>query len=338
MPTRSQVLGYLQDIREATPEDPVNNIQIADYLEALINHITADGEWDPVAQMAVAAAKANKSGDTFTGTVIAPKYTASAASGGLAEMQLLQLGNSNWGIRAVPNSADLGFWDYSAGAYRMRITGNGYLVLGGSDNGLARLQTPTLSLGVDTWQFSSDGVSRLFYSSSGLTYHRVPLAGGHYFRFDTVETYRMTKEVFGQYGDSFNDITQAMYSAPLGAASRSFTHRKETDGVSYRFFDWDGSTARDWWNVYSNTQKMIVGQIINLNYGSNVGLGTFNPDSSALLDLTSTTKGLLLPRMTTTERNAIPVSAARKGLVIMNTTTNKINVYNGSAWEAVTSA
>jgi hypothetical protein len=65
-----------------------------------------------------------------------------------------------------------------------------------------------------------------------------------------------------------------------------------------------------------------------------VGFGTSTPSEKALLDLTSTTKGFLPPRMTTTERNAITSPVA--GLMIYNTTTNKLNVYT-TAWEAVTS-
>lgn len=68
----------------------------------------------------------------------------------------------------------------------------------------------------------------------------------------------------------------------------------------------------------------------------NVGIGTTNPNASALLDVSSVTKGLLPPRMTTTQRNAIASPSA--GLLIYNTTTNKLNVYTGSVWEAVTSA
>ena len=36
-----------------------------------------------------------------------------------------------------------------------------------------------------------------------------------------------------------------------------------------------------------------------------VGIGTATPSSSALLHINSTTKGLLIPMMSTTERNAI---------------------------------
>lgn len=66
------------------------------------------------------------------------------------------------------------------------------------------------------------------------------------------------------------------------------------------------------------------------------------PDASAVLDLRSPVtgesggRGLLLPRMDTTTRDAIASPAA--GLLIYNTTLNKLNFYNGTAWEVVTSA
>lgn len=60
------------------------------------------------------------------------------------------------------------------------------------------------------------------------------------------------------------------------------------------------------------------------------------PSSKAVLDLISTTKGALLPRMTTTQRDAI--TSVPTGLIVYNTSTNKLNFYSGSAWEAVTSA
>lgn len=58
--------------------------------------------------------------------------------------------------------------------------------------------------------------------------------------------------------------------------------------------------------------------------------------ASAQLEIGSTTRGLLIPRMTTTQRDAIASPA--EGLEIYNLTTHKKNIYTGSAWEAVTSA
>jgi hypothetical protein len=61
-----------------------------------------------------------------------------------------------------------------------------------------------------------------------------------------------------------------------------------------------------------------------------VGIGTNTPQASAMLDVSSTDKGFLPPRMTTTQRNAIANKAA--GLMIYNTVTNCIEIYNGSNW------
>ena len=61
-----------------------------------------------------------------------------------------------------------------------------------------------------------------------------------------------------------------------------------------------------------------------------VGIGTASPDASAQLDVSSTTRGLLPPRMDSTQRNAIVSPAA--GLTIYNTTLKSFQVYNGTAW------
>jgi hypothetical protein len=59
-------------------------------------------------------------------------------------------------------------------------------------------------------------------------------------------------------------------------------------------------------------------------------------DASALVQFDSTTKGVLGPRMTTTQINAI-VSPA-KGLEVFNTTLNKKCFYDGTSWQQVTTS
>ncbi len=63
--------------------------------------------------------------------------------------------------------------------------------------------------------------------------------------------------------------------------------------------------------------------------GQSVGIGT-TPAASAQLDVSSTNKGFLPPRMTTSERDLI--SSPATGLVIFNTTTNSLEIRNSSAW------
>jgi N-acetylneuraminic acid mutarotase len=69
--------------------------------------------------------------------------------------------------------------------------------------------------------------------------------------------------------------------------------------------------------------KFFIIIIILLGLGSdvicqgNIGIGTTSPHASALLDLQSNAKGLLIPRMTKTERNAIASPAT--GLLVFQT-------------------
>ena len=61
-----------------------------------------------------------------------------------------------------------------------------------------------------------------------------------------------------------------------------------------------------------------------------IGIGTNSPNASSTMEIASTTKGFLPPRMTTTQKNAIASPAT--GLMVYDTTLNLISVYNGTTW------
>lgn len=71
---------------------------------------------------------------------------------------------------------------------------------------------------------------------------------------------------------------------------------------------------------------------VRIDSSGNVGIGG-TAAASALLDLSTTTKAFLPPRMTTTQRDAI--ASPTGGLVIYNSTTNLLNFHNGTSWGAV---
>ena len=68
---------------------------------------------------------------------------------------------------------------------------------------------------------------------------------------------------------------------------------------------------------------------------NSIGVGTITPNSSSILDLTSTTDGLLVPRMTTAQRSAI-VSPAN-GLLVYDLTTNCFWVRKNTVWVQIIS-
>jgi hypothetical protein len=70
------------------------------------------------------------------------------------------------------------------------------------------------------------------------------------------------------------------------------------------------------------------------NNGSSVGIGTTTPNNSAALEISSNSKGILLPSMTLAQRNSINTPAT--GLLIFQTdNTPGFYFYNGTAWVAM---
>lgn len=71
---------------------------------------------------------------------------------------------------------------------------------------------------------------------------------------------------------------------------------------------------------YWNGSSWVINSSNLFNNGGNIGIGTAAPNTSAALDINSTSGSLLIPRMTTTQRNILTET---EGMVIYNTTDMK---------------
>jgi hypothetical protein len=71
--------------------------------------------------------------------------------------------------------------------------------------------------------------------------------------------------------------------------------------------------------------------LLNPN-GGQVGIRTSSPATSATLEIAGTTGALLVPRLTTTERNAL---TAANGMILYNTTDNQMQARVNGAWVAL---
>ena len=85
--------------------------------------------------------------------------------------------------------------------------------------------------------------------------------------------------------------------------------------------------------VLESTSNATKGKVLIQPTSGVVGMGTTNPDQSAVLELASTSRGFIVPRMTQAQRDTI-VSPAT-GLQVYNTSTNALNYYNGSSWTSL---
>ena len=90
-------------------------------------------------------------------------------------------------------------------------------------------------------------------------------------------------------------------------------------------------------NFFRITLALLFAATLNTGYAQiKIGDNPGTIDPSAVLDVESTTKGLLLPRMTTAEMNLIATPA--DGLMIYNTTANCTYLRKGGVWTSLCSA
>ncbi len=70
--------------------------------------------------------------------------------------------------------------------------------------------------------------------------------------------------------------------------------------------------------------------LMTVKDNGSMSIGNSKPDASAQLDVSSSNKGLLLPKMDETQRNNISNSVP--GLIIYNTTASCLQMYDGNKW------
>lgn len=66
-------------------------------------------------------------------------------------------------------------------------------------------------------------------------------------------------------------------------------------------------------------QLIFIVLLISFSVTAQTGIGTTTPNASAKLEIASTDKGLLIPRMTKSQREAITLSSAANGLMVYQT-------------------
>jgi microcystin-dependent protein len=71
-----------------------------------------------------------------------------------------------------------------------------------------------------------------------------------------------------------------------------------------------------------------------------IGIGTTTPDQKAALDISSTTKGVLLPRLTAAQQVTLAASLtpAEAGMLVTDATTGKLVTWGGSAFQPTATA
>ena len=103
-------------------------------------------------------------------------------------------------------------------------------------------------------------------------------------------------------------------------------------GAGFPAYSFDGNPQVGMFGISTGNFGLSAGGVEKMRIGTGgIGINTLASNvASATLQIDSTTQGVLFPRMTTTQKNAIASPAT--GLVVYDSTTNKLCCYNGSTW------
>ncbi len=149
----------------------------------------------------------------------------------------------------------------------------------------------------------------------------------------------LSTKTAGTYG--INQIGAILYiSSIVGGTPAGSTANILAPG--YYYFDgliWQSiggaSASGTPFNLDGTTTDADSNKTASIVRAGAVAIGSATVDTNAILDLTSTSKGLLLPRLTPVEREAIV--APTNGMLIYNTVESCINIYNVAAgkWKSI---
>lgn len=263
-------------------------------------------------------------------------------NGGNTIARMYRLGSV--GILSLENSG-------TSGVYFNGADSNASYVAGYLNVGYLSISNPA-SLSVKGKNSTSATTTALFENDSGTELMRIYDDG----KFHLANTHTVLYSEAGTNGRNSMGMGQAIrtdsHFAVRNASSRSYglTVEDSSGNVNaqfgsisllshvasqdYHLFQ-GGSIVK--FEQYSNGSNIMAFRSNGTSFMSGYfKIGGTTRDSSSALDIESTTQGFLPPRMTTTQKNAISTPAT--GLVVYDSTLNKLCVYTGASWETVTSS
>jgi hypothetical protein len=219
---------------------------------------------------------------------------------GNSQIQHLMTGTARWTTGYTSAAGNYSVYDNVNSLFRTNLSNTGKLTIGNGDTAL------TGQLNVKGSGATSATTSLLVQNSLG--------------------TDALTVK------DDRNTIVNGQFDVISGAANFRVTNNSTYVALNI------GTTQVI---TYNATEMYFGGTQFYFQGGTDfrfAGRGIFGGtvvNATAQLQVDSTTKGFLPPRMTTAEKNAIVTPAA--GLMVYDTTLNKLCVRTAAAWETITS-
>jgi hypothetical protein len=213
--------------------------------------------------------------------------------------RFIVLGNGNVGIGTTNPGVKLDV------VGDIRLPENNYLYFGNTSNFIRRDSSNILTVA---------GFSSVHLATFGST--RVAVAGSGDVGIGTTSPDVKLHVV----GTSFVPTTMKLVHSQAFGSPQTLSLSSNSTGVSSLDLS------------FANPFAINIGgsEMMRIAANGSVGVGTTAPDTSSIMDLSSRRQGFLPPRMTNSEMNSIGSPAT--GLIVYDTTNNKVTVYNGSTW------
>jgi hypothetical protein len=270
---------------------------------------------------------------SFTSSGVVYASSSSALTTGSA----LTFDGTTLGVGANIALGSTGRYIYQTGAANLQLqVDTGQFVWAASNGSTEQMRLTSTGLGIGT---SSPGqklhvagnirTTNSLIEDSGTNVNFGTIAAGYLAFLSGSGAERMRLDASGNlllgtttnYNSAGFAKTVSLYDASsvnISLTNASRQYQIGVTGTNFGVYDGTGSA----WRLY-------------LDSSGNLGIGTTSPSASAILDAQSTTKGVRMPNMTTTQKNAISSPAA--GLMVFDTTLSKLCVYTGAAWQTITS-
>ena len=221
--------------------------------------------------------------------------------------------------------------------------------------------TRSLTINGTTQDLSAD---RTFTIATGLTVGTTPITSGTVGRVLFEGTGNVLQESANLFWDNTNgylgikrtpaveiDVTGSIRASAIIFTSTAQINSIQTNGQNLTI---KGASSVSYITMFQSTGNVLIqnggtftdaGFRLDVNGSARI-VGALRADNTLLVNGTSVnvsaiaqfdsgTRGFLPPRMTTTQKNAIATPAA--GLVVYDTTLNKLCVRGAAAWETITS-
>lgn len=255
---------------------------------------------------------ANTTSILLTGDPNVAELTASGTGASSGQVTAVRLNSINGGLVQLAQDGTV-MWEVDAGNFRPRLADS--RSIGSSTKPI--LYTYHTSTGGQRW-FAA-GVQQAGLVSPSLNTLRIERgAGGANLGFLEADAIKLTTTT--PAAPSLTDV--------LAGTKLLFTAGPAPDHLAI------GVRASALWINVADSNKVewtFSSVIKHVMTADGMAFGAVGLQPSAILQLDSTDRGFLPPRLTTAQRNAMTV---QEGLLIYNTTTHQMNYFNNGTWVA----